>query len=238
MPVTTIRFARSPACAPGSRTSPPRSWRAMARPDREGPVFELRASIAARELVYLRFDADRTGNVGRAVAQMALLDLGAAASELMDRGVGTFVCVDEYGALEASPGAPLRPRPLRRLLGRPRHPDPRRPLGRRARGPRADRRHRLGARLPPDRRAGRRRVDRAARRHRADLADDDPHRGLRPTHRGGDPDPWLPLRGQSSELQRLGPGEAWVARLDRSDARRARRVRVVPAWRASGAAPR
>ncbi len=65
-------------------------------------AFALRTAIERREVVYLRLDTDRTGNVGRSLAQMALLDLGAAASALMDRGVGTFVCVDEFGALEAS----------------------------------------------------------------------------------------------------------------------------------------
>ncbi len=57
--------------------------------------------IARREVAYFRFDTDRTGNVGRAIAQMALLDLGAAASALMGEGVGTFVAIDEFGALEA-----------------------------------------------------------------------------------------------------------------------------------------
>ena len=39
-------------------------------------LCDLRAAIARREVVYLRFDTDRTGNVGRAIAQMVLLDLG------------------------------------------------------------------------------------------------------------------------------------------------------------------
>jgi len=58
--------------------------------------------IRRREVVYFRFDTDRTGNIGRAIAQMALLDLGATASALIGEGVGTFVAVDEFGALEAS----------------------------------------------------------------------------------------------------------------------------------------
>ncbi len=32
---------------------------------------------------------------------MVLLDLGAAASAMMGHGVGTFVAIDEFGALEA-----------------------------------------------------------------------------------------------------------------------------------------
>lgn len=40
-------------------------------PERKGAdVFDLRAAIECREVVYLRFDTDRTGNVGRAIAQM------------------------------------------------------------------------------------------------------------------------------------------------------------------------
>ena len=64
-------------------------------------LFDLREAIARREVVYFRFDTDRTGNVGRAIAQMVLLDLGAAASATMGEGVGTFVAIDEFGALEA-----------------------------------------------------------------------------------------------------------------------------------------
>ena len=39
--------------------------------------------------------------MGRAIAQMVLLDLGAAASALMGDGVGTFIAIDEFGALQA-----------------------------------------------------------------------------------------------------------------------------------------
>ena len=65
-------------------------------------AFDLREVIERREVAYFRFDTDRTGNVGRAIAQMVLLDLGAAASALMGDGVGTFIAIDEFGALEAS----------------------------------------------------------------------------------------------------------------------------------------
>ena len=63
--------------------------------------LDLREAIGRREVVYFRLDTDRTGNVGRAIAQMALLDLGAAASSMMGAGIGTFVGIDEFGALEA-----------------------------------------------------------------------------------------------------------------------------------------
>ncbi len=77
-----------------------RAWLDPAAP-RRPTAFDLREAIERREVVYFRFDTDRTGNVGRAIAQMALLDLGAAASALMGEGVGTFVAIDEFGALEA-----------------------------------------------------------------------------------------------------------------------------------------
>jgi hypothetical protein len=208
-------------------------------PTREGPGFELRAAIAAGEVVYFRFDTDRTGNVGRAVAQMALLDLGAAASDLMDRGVGTFVCVDEFGALEASA--------LERLFVRGRAAGFSVALGTQtladlsAAGPAV--RERIGATVS------------AIVCHRiGEQADAEWIAGLigtvptwqttirteghfRHTKEG------TRTRGyrfevNPSELQRLGRGEAWVARLDLTDSRRARRVRVVPAWSRLGSEPR
>ena len=71
------------------------------QPPGEEVGFDLRSVIDRREVAYFRFDTDRTGNVGRAIAQMVLLDLGAAASARMGSGAGTFVGIDEFGALEA-----------------------------------------------------------------------------------------------------------------------------------------
>jgi hypothetical protein len=68
----------------------------------EGHVVDLRASVRDREVVYFRFDTDRTGNVGRAIAQMAMLDLGATASSMMGNGAGTLIAIDEFGALSSS----------------------------------------------------------------------------------------------------------------------------------------
>jgi hypothetical protein len=201
-------------------------------PNAGGEAFDLRTATQAREVVYLRLDTDRTGNVGRSLAQMALLDLGAAASALMDRGVGTFVCVDEFGALEASA--------LERLFVRGRAAGFSVALGTQtladlsAAGPAV--RERVGATVS------------AIVCHRiAEQADAEWIAGLigtvptwqttirteghaRHTKEG------TRTRGyrfevNPSELQRLGRGEAWVARLDRDDRRRARRVRVVPPWR-------
>jgi hypothetical protein len=197
-----------------------------------GERFDLRSAIAAREVVYLRLDTDRTGNVGRSLAQMALLDLGAAASGLMDRGVGTFVCVDEFGALEASA--------LERLFARGRAAGFSVALGTQtladlsAAGPAVRERigatasalicHRIGEQADAEwiaqligavpawqttiRTEGHFRHTKEGTRTRGYRFDVNP-----------------------SELQRLGAGEAYVARLDRPEKRRARRVRVVPPWR-------
>jgi Type IV secretion-system coupling protein DNA-binding domain len=213
-----------------------RSW---LDPAREGPAFELRSAIAAREVAYFRFDTDRTGNVGRAVAQMALLDLGAAASDLMDRGVGTFVCVDEFGALEASA--------LERLFVRGRSAGFSVALGTQtladlsAAGPAVRERigatvsailcHRIGEQADAEWIAG---LIGTVPTWQTTIRTEGPFRHTKEGTR---------TRGyrfevNPSELQRLASGEAWVARLDRSDPARARRVRVVPAWVRLGTATR
>jgi hypothetical protein len=205
--------------------------RAWLDPTREGPGFELRAAIAAGEVAYFRFDTDRTGNVGRAVAQMALLDLGAAASALMDRGVGTFVCVDEFGALEASA--------LERLFVRGRAAGFSVALGTQtladlsAAGPAVRERigatvssivcHRIGEQADAEWLAGligtvpTWQTTIRTEGHSRHTKEGTRTRGYR-------------FEVNPSELQRLGRGEAWVARLERDDERRARRVRVVPPW--------
>jgi hypothetical protein len=201
-------------------------------PSREGPALDLRAAIAAREVVYFRFDTDRSGNVGKAIAQMALLDLGAAASDLMDRGVGTFVCVDEFGALEASA--------LERLFVRGRAAGFSVALGTQtladlsAAGPAVRERigatvsaivcHRIGEQADAEWIAG---LIGTVPTWQTTIRTEGPFRHTKEGTR---------TRGyrfevNPSELQRLGRGEAWVARLDRQDVRRARRVQVVPAWK-------
>jgi hypothetical protein len=199
-----------------------------ARPD----AFALRTAIERREVLYLRLDTDRTGNVGRSLAQMALLDLGAVASALMGRGVGTFVCVDEFGALEASA--------LERLFARGRAAGFSVTLGTQtladlsAAGPAVRERvgatvsavicHRIGEQADAEwiaqlvgtvpawettiRTEGHFRHTKEGTRTRGHRFDVNP-----------------------SELQRLGVGEAYVARLDSAAERRAHRVRVVPPWR-------
>jgi hypothetical protein len=200
-------------------------------PQAPGQAFDLRSAIAAREVVYLRLDTDRTGNVGRSLAQMALLDLGAAASSFMDRGVGTLVCVDEFGALEASA--------LERLFARGRAAGFSVCLGTQtladlsAAGPAV--RERIGATVSAVvcHRIG----EQADAEWIAQLI------GAVPTwqttirtegHFRHTPE-GTRTRGyrfdvNPSELQRLGRGEAFVARLDSGEERRARRVRIVPPW--------
>lgn len=201
-------------------------------------AFALRPSIEGREVVYLRLDTDRTGNVGRSLAQMALLDLGAAASALMDRGVGTFVCVDEFGALEASA--------LERLFARGRAAGFSVALGTQtladlsAAGPAV--RERVGATVSAVicHRIG----EQADAEWIAQLVGTVPawqttvrtEGHFRHTKEG------TRTRGHRfdvhpSELQRLGAGEAYVARLDGDDRRRARRVQVVPPWGRLAAQP-
>jgi Type IV secretion-system coupling protein DNA-binding domain len=201
-------------------------------PTHTGEHFDLRSAIAAQEVVYLRLDTDRSGNVGRSLAQMALLDLGAAASDLMDRGVGTFVCVDEFGALEASA--------LERLFARGRAAGFSVALGTQtladlsAAGPAV--RERIGATVSAliCHRIG----EQADAEWIAQLIGTVPawQTTIRTEGHSRHTKEGTRTRGyrfdvNPSELQRLGPGEAYVARLDRPDKRRARRVRVVPPWR-------
>jgi hypothetical protein len=206
--------------------------RAWLDPTAGGPAFALRDSIAAGEVVYLRLDTDRTGNVGRSLAQMALLDLGAAASALMGRGVGTFVCVDEFGALEASA--------LERLFARGRAAGFSVALGTQtladlaAAGPAVRERvgatvsavicHRIGEQADGEWIA---QLIGTVPTWETTIRTEAPFRhtkeGTRTrSHR---------FAVNPSEMQRLGPGEAYVARLDRADERRVRRVWVVPPWR-------
>jgi type IV secretory system conjugative DNA transfer VirD4/TraG family protein len=211
-----------------------RAWLDPARAGVE--TVDLRAAIEAREVVYLRLDTDRTGNVGRAIAQMALLDLGAVASALMGRGVGTFVAIDEFGALEAPA--------LDRLYTRGRAAGFSVALGTqtladlRAAGPAVRERigataaavicHRIGAQEDAEWVAQAIGTvptwETTARTNRLGLAGEEGTRtrGYR-------------FEVNPSELQRLGPGEAIVARLGDPSERRSARVRVVPPWRRQGA---
>ena len=207
-------------------------------PGAGAPSFDLRAAIAARELVYFRFDTDRTGNVGRAVAQMALLDLGAAASALMGAGTGTFVCVDEFGALEAPA--------MERLFARGRAAGFSVALGTQtladlaAAGPAV--RERIGATVSGliCHRIG----EQADAEWIAQLIGAVPtwQTTIRTEGYGRHTREGTRTRGyrfevNPSELQRLGAGEAIVARLDRAGTARALRVRVIPPWRRLAAPP-
>ncbi len=206
--------------------------RAWLDPGRSGvQVVDLGAAIEAREVVYLRLDTDRTGNVGRTIAQMALLDLGAVASDLMGRGVGTFVAVDEFGALEAPA--------LERLFARGRAAGFSVALGTqtladlRAAGPAVRERvgataaavicHRIGGQEDAEWVAQAIGTvptwETTAKTNRLGLASEEGTRtrGYR-------------FEVNPSELQRLGPGEAIVARLGDPSGRRSARVRVVPPW--------
>jgi Type IV secretion-system coupling protein DNA-binding domain len=202
-------------------------------PERPGArAIDLREALGRREVLYFRLDTDRTGNVGRAIAQMILLDLGAAASAMMDRGVGTFVGVDEFGALEAPA--------LERLFTRGRAAGFSVALGTqtladlRAAGPAV--RERVGATVS------------AILCHRLGGQEDAEWIaqliGTVPTwestirtDRWGHPgEEGTRTRGHRfevhpAELQRLGRGEAYLARLDDDGRRRSARVRVVPAWK-------
>jgi hypothetical protein len=206
--------------------------RAWLDPERPGVrTVGLRAAIERREVAYFRLDTDRTGNVGRAIAQMALLDLGAVASSMMGCGVGTFVAIDEFGALEAPA--------LDRLYTRGRAAGFSVALGTqtladlRAAGPAVRERigataaaiicHRIGGQedaewvaqaigtLPT--------WETTTRTNRLGVATEEGTRtrGYR-------------FEVNPSELQRLEPGEAVVARLGDAAASRSARVRVVPSW--------
>ncbi len=206
--------------------------RAWLDPGRAGvEAVDLCAAIEAREVVYLRLDTDRTGNVGRTIAQMALLDLGAVASALMGQGVGTFVAIDEFGALEAPA--------LDRLYTRGRAAGFSVALGTqtladlRAAGPAVRERigataaavicHRIGGQEDAEWVAQAIGTvptwETTAKTNRLGLASDEGTRtrGYR-------------FEVNPSELQRLGPGEAIVARLGDPSGRRSARVRVVPPW--------
>lgn len=213
-----------------------RSW---LNPERSGlSLLHLRRAIERREVVYFRFDTDRTGNVGRAIAQMVLLDLGAAASASMGKGVGTFVAVDEFGALEASA--------LDRLY---------------ARGRAAGFSVAVGTQTLADLRAAgtavRERIaatvssvvchrigEQADAEWVAQLIGAVPtwQNTVRTDRLGISKDEGTRTRGyrfevNPSQLQRLEPGEVFVARLNDTTDRRAWRARVVPAWQRLPAVP-
>jgi hypothetical protein len=206
--------------------------RAWLDPGRQGlHAVELRKAIERREVVYFRLDTDRTGNVGRAIAQMVLLDLGAVASAMMGAGIGTFVAIDEYGALEAPA--------LERLFARGRAAGFSVAVGTqtladmRAAGPAVRERagatvsavvcHRLGGQADAE--------------WVSQLIGTVPtwettirtNRWGRPTEEG------TRTRGyrfevNPAELQRLDAGEAYVARLDQTGRRRSAKAHIVPAW--------
>jgi hypothetical protein len=206
-----------------------RAWLDPERPAAKS--LDLRRTIAAREVAYLRFDTDRTGNVGRAIAQMALLDLGAAASERMGDGVGTFVAIDEFGALEAPA--------LDRLFARGRAAGFSVALGTQtladllAAGPTVRERigatvsaivcHRIGEQADAEWVAG---LIGAVPAWQSTIRTD----GLALPTAEGTRTRGYRFQVNPSELQRLGPGEAYVARLDRDGPTRALRARVVPPW--------
>jgi len=206
-----------------------RSW---LDPERsEGAAFDLREVIERREVAYFRFDTDRTGNVGRAIAQMVLLDLGAAASALMGDGVGTFIAIDEFGALEASA--------LDRLYARGRAAGFSVAVGTqtladlRAAGPAV--RERVGATISSlvCHRIG----EQADAEWVAELIGAVPtwQSTIRTDGFGRATAEGTRTRGyrfevNPSELQRLDQGDAYIARLDQSGTTRARRVQVVPPW--------
>jgi hypothetical protein len=207
--------------------------RAWLDPSRSDAVpFDLRGAIARREVSYFRFDTDRTGNVGRAIAQMVLLDLGAAASSLMGDGVGTFIAIDEFGALEAPA--------LDRLYARGRAAGFSVAVGTqtladlRAAGPAV--RERIGATVSAIvcHRIG----EQADAEWVAELIGAVPawQSTIRTDGLGSPTSEGTRTRGyrfevNPSELQRLACGEAYIARLDQSGSSRARRAQVVPPWR-------
>ena len=198
---------------------------------RSAASFDLRRVIERREVAYFRFDTDRTGNVGRAIAQMVLLDLGAAASALMGNGVGTFVAIDEFGALEAPA--------LERLYARGRAAGFSVALGTqtladlRAAGPAV--RERVGATVSAliCHRVG----EQADAEWLAELIGAVPawQSTIRTNRLGLPTAEGTRTRGyrfevNPSQLQRLGRGDAYIARLDQVGAMRAARARVVPPW--------
>ena len=206
-----------------------RDWLDPIRPN--AARFDLREAIRRREVVYFRFDTDRTGKVGSAIAQMVLLDLGATASTLMGDGVGTFVAVDEFGALQAPA--------LDRLYARGRAAGFSVAVGTqtladlRAAGVAV--RERIGATVESIvcHRIG----EQADAEWVAELIGAVPtwQSTIRTDRLGIPIDEGTRTRGyrfevNPSQLQRLGAGEAYVARLDAVTSRRGSRVSVVPAW--------
>ncbi|MGA8745440.1 MAG: type IV secretion system DNA-binding domain-containing protein [Solirubrobacterales bacterium] len=201
-------------------------------PEKSGvEVFDLRTAIERCEVVYLRFDTDRTGNVGRAIAQMALLDLGAVASALMNEGVGTFVAIDEFGALEAPA--------IDRLYTRGRAAGFSVAVGTqtladlRAAGPAV--RERIGATISSI--VCHRLGEQADAEWVAQLIGTVPtwESTIRTDRFGRATSDGTRSRGyrfevNPSELQRLRAGEAFVARLDETGNTRAHRARVFPPW--------
>ena len=192
---------------------------------------DIRRAVAEREVVYYRLDTDRTGNVGRAIAQMVMLDLGAAASERMGSGVGTFVAIDEFGALE-SPA-------LDRLYARGRAAGFSVAVGTqtladlRAAGPAV--RERIGATVSAvlcHRMGGQADAEWVAQLVGAVPAWQST---MRTKHWGVPIEEGTRSRGyrfevNPAELQRLGAGEAYVACLSETGSRRAWRAEVVPPW--------
>lgn len=193
--------------------------------------FDLRGAIERREVAYFRFDTDRTGNVGRAIAQMVLLDLGAAASALMGNGVGTFIAIDEFGALEAPA--------LDRLYARGRAAGFSVAVGTqtladlRAAGPAV--RERVGATISAVvcHRIG----EQADAEWVAELIGAIPtwQSTIRTDGFGHPTSEGTRTRGyrfevNPSDLQRLARGDAYIARLDCDGPTRARRAGVVPPW--------
>jgi type IV secretory system conjugative DNA transfer VirD4/TraG family protein len=198
----------------------------------KGPVVDLRRSVGAGEIVYFRLDTDRTGNVGEAIAQMVMLDLGAIASAMMGKGVGTFIAIDEFGAIKAEA--------LERLYTRGRSAGMSVALGTQTvadlREAGATTRERVGATIE------------AIVCHRignqedaewiAELVGTVPawQTTTRTDALGLSKDEGTRTRGHRfevhpSQLQRLDSGQAYVARLDESGSRRARSVHVVPPWK-------
>ena len=197
----------------------------------EGRVVDLRRSVADGEVVYFRLDTDRTGNVGEAIAQMVMLDLGAIASSMMGQGVGTFIAIDEFGALEATG--------LDRLYTRGRGAGMSVALGTQTvadlseAGPATRERvaatiesivcHRIGSAEDADWIS--QLIGNIPAWHTTTRTD-----GLGLTNDEGTRSRGYRYEVHPAQLQRLHSGEAFVARLDVTNEARARSVQVVPAW--------
>jgi len=199
--------------------------------DPAGEVINLRRSVREREVLYFRLDTDRTGNVGKDIGQMAMLDLGAAASSMMGAGAGTVVAIDEFGAIEADA--------LDRLYTRGRSAGMSILTGTqtiadlREAGPATL--ERVGATI--ESLVCHRLNDQEEAERIAQLIGTVPtwNTTTRTDGLGLTKDEGTRTRGHRfevnpSELQRLGRGQAFVARLDSPARRRATRVSVVPPW--------